>query len=136
MKGEVMIYTIEKKAFGIMLSFEGMMDEETAKKFAEDFMKILDSFVGSISLLINLINGKPMPAESQAAVNDCYKAVIQRGLIRSANIVPSPLMKLQMIRRAKEFGTYDKARYIDSSANPNWEQIALEWIEKGIDPDK
>ena len=131
-----MVYTIEKKPFGLMLSFDGMMDEGIAKKFAEDFMKIFDSFDCSISLLINLIKGKPMPAESQAAVNDCYKAVIKKGLIRSANIVPSSLMKLQMIRRAKEFGTYDKARYIDSSSNSNWEQIALDWIEKGIDPDK
>ncbi len=131
-----MVYAIEKKPYGIMLSFDGMMNEEIAKKFAVDFMKVLDSFDGSISILINLINGKPMPAESQGAVNNCYKAVVQKGLIRSVNIVPTSLMKLQMIRRAKEFGTYDKARYIDSSSSPNWEQIALDWIEKGIDPDK
>ena len=131
-----MIYTIERKPYGLRLAFDGMMGVEIAKNFAGEFMRIYAGIDGSICILIDLTKGKPMPPESQALVNDCYKAVLQKGLIRSANIIPSSLMKIQMVRLAKEHGTYDKARYIDSTVNPDWERIALDWIEKGIDPDQ
>lgn len=131
-----MVYTIEKKPYGIRLCFNGMMDEETAKNFVNDFNKVLDTIAGSISIMIDLINGSPMPGKSQILVNELYQKVIQKGLIRSANIVPSSMMKLQMVRLAKEHGTYDKARYINFSDNPGWEKIALDWLENGIDPDK
>ena len=131
-----MVYTIEKKPYGIKLSFDGMMDEEIAKNFAKEFMQVLNSIKGEIGILIDLSKGKPMPPAAQAAVNDCYKAVVQKGLTRSANIVSSAIMKTQMTRRAKEFGTYNKARYIESTTKANAEQIALDWIEKGIDPDQ
>ena len=130
-----MVYMIEKNSYGLKISFDGMMDEEIARRFAAEFMQSLNSIEGEISLMIDLSKGSPMPQAAQEAVNDCYKAVIQKGLIRSANIVSSTLMKMQMTRRAREFGTYNKARYIDTSAN-NYEQVALDWIEKGIDPDK
>ena len=131
-----MIYTIEKKPYGLRVAFDGMMDVETAKKFATEFMQILAGIDRSIGLLIDLNRAKPMPPESQAPVDECYKAVVRKGLTRAASIVPSAIMKMQMVRLSKEHGTYDKARYIDSTANSNWESIALNWIENGIDPDQ
>ncbi len=130
-----MIYTIEKKPYGLRVAFDGMMDAETAKKFAREFMQILAGIDRRLGILIDLTRARPMPPESQAPVNECYKAAIKKGVTRSASVVPSPLMKMQMVRLSKEHGTYDKERYIDSTANPNWESIALDWIERGIDPE-
>ncbi len=131
-----MIYSIKKEPFGLRVTFDGMMNEESSKSFSKEFLDILTTINGNVSILIDLRKGKPISPEAQAIVNDCYYAVIKKGLVRSANIVSSSIMKMQMIRRAKELGTYDKARYIDASLNENCEQIALDWIEKGIDPDK
>lgn len=131
-----MIYKIDKMTYGIRVTFDGMMNEEVAKDFAKEFLQVLSGVNGSMSILIDLRKGKPISAESQAILNDCYSAVIKRGLIRSANIVSSSLMRMQMERRARELGTYDKVRYIDSSADGNCEQIAVDWLERGIDPDK
>jgi hypothetical protein len=130
-----MIYTVERKDYGIKLSFDGLLDEENAKLFINDFNKIIDSINGSVSILIDLRKGMPMPGKSQELVNEGYTKILQKGLTRSANIVSSSLMKMQMIRLAKEHGTYEKARYIDSTNNPDCENEALNWIEKGIDPD-
>lgn len=131
-----MIYKIERARYGIRVTFDGMMEEDTAKEFAKEFMRLLAGINGSIGILIDLRKGMPISAGSQAALNECYREVVKKGLIRSANIVSSTVMKMQMMRRAKELGTYDKARYIDSSGNDRCEQVALDWIEKGIDPDK
>lgn len=131
-----MVYTIEKTRYGIRLSFDGMMTEEIAKNFAKEFMEVLNSTTGEIGILMELSKGKPMPPGAQAAVNECYQAVLQRGLTRSANIVASALMKAQMTRRAREFGTYSRTRYIDATAEADPEQVALDWLERGIDPDR
>ena len=131
-----MIYKIDKTPFGIRVTFDGMMNEEISKDFTKEFLQVLGGINGSVGILIDLRNGKPISPESQNALNDCYYAVMRKGLTRSANIVSSGLMKMQMMRRAKEMGTYDRARYIDSTADKNCERIALDWIERGIDPDK
>lgn len=131
-----MIYQIQKTPYGIRVGFDGMMDEQVAKEFAKEFLQVLTGVDGSMSILIDLRKGKPISAESQAILNECYYAVVRKGLIRSANIVSSPLMKMQMMRRAKELGTYDKVRYIDSSDNDGCERVALDWLERGVDPDK
>lgn len=131
-----MFYNIEKKPYGIKLTFDGLLDEENARKFASDFEETIDSFSGNIGILIDLTKGMPMPGNSQLIVNELYNKILKKGLTRSANIVTSTLMKMQMVRLAKEHGTYDKARYIDASANPGWEKTATDWIENSIDPDK
>ncbi len=128
-----MLYLIERTPYGIRVAFDGMMSEEIAKQFRSEFLQLLDSTPGEISILIDLRKGHPISVESQAIVNDCYHAVIRRGLTRSANLVASAMMKMQMVRRAKELGTFDKVRYIDASAD--CERLALDWLEKGIDPD-
>lgn len=131
-----MIYRIDKAPYGIRVTFDGMMNEDASKEFTKEFLQVLAGINGTVGIMIDLRNGKPISPESQNALNDCYYAVMRKGLTRSANIVSSGLMKMQMVRRAKELGTYDKARYIDSTSNSNFEQIALDWIERGIDPDK
>ncbi len=131
-----MIYKIEQAPYGIRVTFDGMMDEDIAKEFAKEFLRVLAGVDGEMSILIDLRKGKPISGKSQEALNECYNAVVRKGLIRSANIVSSPVMKMQMMRRAKELGTYEKVRYVDSSGDDNCEQIALNWLERGIDPDK
>lgn len=130
-----MIYTIEKKPYGIRLAFDGMLDLENAKKYRADIKRTIAEIGKPIGVLIDLRNAKPMPPESQEITKEVYSLVLKMGLTRAASIVPSSIMKSQMKRLAKENGTYDKARYIDSSTTSNWEQSASDWIEKGIDPD-
>lgn len=55
---------------------------------------------------------------------------------RSAVVLSNAILTLQFKRIAKETGIYEWERYIDASKNPNWEEIATDWLEKAIDPDK
>ena len=130
-----MFYKIEKKSYGFRLTFDGMLDPENAEKYTEELLAALATWTGSVGVMIDLTKAKPMPPESQKIVAAGYKAVLMKGLTRAVSVVPSGLMRMQMMRLAKENGTYDKARYIDSSTCPQWESVALNWIVLGIDPD-
>ncbi len=131
-----MIYHVDREPYGLRVTFDATMDERTASQFRDDFLQVLETVSGPISILIDLRRGGPISPRAQEYVATCYHAVDAKGLIRSANIVSSALMKLQMVRRAKELGTYEKVRYIDPSTQVDFEKVALEWLEKGIDPDR
>ena len=131
-----MFYSIEKKEYGIRIAFEGMLDEENARKYVAEFLPVLNSMVGEFGIIMDLTKAKPMPEASQVIVNEAYKAVLQKkGMNRSASIVSSPTMKMQMVRLAKERGVYDTTRYIDIETSADYEKAAVDWVAGGIDPD-
>jgi hypothetical protein len=39
-------------------------------------------------------------------------------------------------RFAKETGIYEWERYLNARGDTSWKQKALDWVVKGIDPDK
>jgi hypothetical protein len=132
-----MSYSIEKKEYGIRITFEGMLDSENANKYVAEFLQVLNTMVDEFGIIMDLTKAKPMPEESQVIVDEAYKAVLQKkGMNRAASIVSSTIMKIQMVRMAKEHGIYDKARYIDATTNVNYEKAAIDWVERGIDPDQ
>jgi hypothetical protein len=78
------------------------------------------------------LNERP---EQQGAVQELMRFVKAHGLVRSAVIVPTSRTALQIKQMA--FGTevLEWERYIDGS-DPECEAIALDWVERGIDPDR
>jgi len=79
---------------------------------------------------------KAAPPEVTELIGKAMMDVRAKGLQRSAVVLSSTVAKMQISRLAKQNGMYAVERYIDASTDPNWEQTALNWIEKGIDPDK
>ena len=53
-----------------------------------------------------------------------------KGMVRSAVLVPNALVKLQFERIAKESGIYEWERYF-SAEEPEFEASMNAWIEKG-----
>jgi hypothetical protein len=51
-------------------------------------------------------------------------------------ILANAVIQLQFRRLAKDSGIYAWERYISAADTPNWEQVATNWITKGVDPDK
>ena len=53
---------------------------------------------------------------------------------RNAVVLNSAIASLQARRIAKETGISEWVRYIDSSTEPDWERVAMEWLTAGADP--
>ena len=58
------------------------------------------------------------------------------GMVRSAVIFDNKRLAIQFKRIALQSDIYDYERYLDISETPNWEQAGLDWVIRGIDPDK
>jgi hypothetical protein len=85
--------------------------------------------------LVDLRGQKPYGEETNKIIQAAMTYVRERGMQRSAVILASAITKMQIMRLAKEAGMCAYERYFDASSEPAWERKALDWIERGIDPD-
>jgi hypothetical protein len=56
-------------------------------------------------------------------------------MTRSAVILSQGFLATQFKMIARDTGIYEWERYIDTSSNPNWENVAIDWVVNGKDPD-
>jgi hypothetical protein len=81
-------------------------------------------------------NLKPLPPDAQASMEEGQKLYKQKGMERSVVILNSASLTMQFKRIAKETGIYEWERYVDASKTADWEKVGLDWVKKGVDPDK
>lgn len=92
----------------------------------------LDTFYGQ---LVDLRGRRLDGLTNVDLVQEAMELVLAHGLQRSAVIVADSAVAMLTKRVALEMGVYACERYIDASAEPGWERLALEWLDHGLDPD-
>lgn len=130
------MYKIEKKHYGYRLTFDGFIKEDEMKQWVEESRQVLQTAPKEFGVFVDMRTLKPLPPESQKYMEEGQKSYKTKGMIRSVVILASAVTKLQFKRIAKETGIYEWERYLDVDTTPNWEQVGLDWIQHGIDPDK
>jgi len=130
------MYNIEKTNFGYQITFgDFIMPEEMTKWFEESKEKLATSY-NDFGLLVDMRALKPLPKEAQEIMQAGQKYYKMNGMKRSCVILNNPTTMMQFKRIAKNTGINTFERYIDSSANPNWMETAVNWLTNQVDPDK
>jgi hypothetical protein len=91
----------------------------------------LDPFYGQ---LVDLRDLRGICASDPALIEEGMNLVLACGLKRSAVIVSDPVTAMEVKRMAWETGVHEWERYLDASSEPDWERLALDWIDHAIDP--
>ncbi len=130
------MYKIEKAPHGVTLTFGGNMDKAEVEKWKAESEVFLRKMLGSFGVLIDMRSLKPLPPDAQKVMTDGQAIYKQKGMKRSAVILDNAVVIMQFKRLAKESGIYNWERYIDASKDSKWKQTAVDWLDKGIDPDK
>lgn len=133
---ELMMYTIEKRPSGFLLTFGGFMMVEEMQKWYDESLQALKTAPSIFGVIIDLRSLKPLPPEVQALMVKGQQAYKMRGMQRSCVILANELTKFQFMRLAKDSGIYTYERYIDAEATSNWVDIAVAWVRDNKDPDK
>jgi len=129
------MHRIEKHSYGYKLTFEGFIKKDGMKQWIEESKKALAAASAGFGIVVDMRDLKPLPADSQLAMEEGQKLYKAKGMKRSAVIVNSGIMKMQFQRLAKQSGIYEWERYIDASNQQNWKDLAEKWITKAMDPD-
>jgi hypothetical protein len=125
----------EKTAYGYTSAISGTLTPPEAAAWFEEVKRAVGSTHHAFHQLIDLRGQKPNPPQSQAIVEQAMGWVREQGMVRSAVVLSDTIMRMQIMRLAKEVGMYAYERYFDASKNPNWQKEAMAWIEQGVDPD-
>ena len=129
------MFKVEKTDFGVRLKISGLIEIEEVKKWKDEMLKALDKVKDPFNVFGDIQGFKPGSEDVQKIFVEVQKAYKDKGMKKSVVITDSTITKIQLKRTAKESGIYEWERYISSENNPKWEQQALDWITKNIDPD-
>ncbi len=130
------MYKIDKKDYGYLLTFSGMINLDEMSKWVEDSKKALIGAPLSFGVVIDMRDLKPIAEDVKKKMEEGQKLYKQKGMVRSAVILNSAVLTLQFKRIAQKSGIYKTERYVNASKVSDWEKVASDWVKNEIDPDK
>lgn len=129
------MYTAEKTDYGVRFTFGGLLSAEECRNWLKETIQLLDNSVGDLCVFVDMRTLAPLDPEGQEVMQEGQRLCRQRGMKRSVVILSSPVIRMQFQHIAHDTGIYKWERYIDASQTPGWEQVGLDWLLNGIDPD-
>ena len=129
------MYKIEKHRVGYFLTFSDYLSAPDAHNWLHKSKSILEhDNPNGFGVIVDMRTLQLLPKEARGILIKGQKYFQNRGMIRSAVILKDSITKYQFIKIAQESGIWEGERYIDASIIPNWNTVALQWVENGIDP--
>ena len=130
------MYKVQETDYGLEFSLEGFVQEEEMKSFSKEVGKVMRKLTQGFGILADMRGMSTLPPESRAVMEHNMELAKQAGMGRSAEIVNDFIAAMQFRRMAKEAGISSLMRQIDAGSVADCKRIAIDWIVKGIDPDK
>src|SRR5271157_132467 len=128
------MYTIEKRSSGFVIAFGGFIEQVEMQKWFEESKRQLIGVIGSFGVIVDMRTLAPLPPAAQGIMVEGQKLYKNAGMQRSAVVLHNAVTTAQFRRLAKESGIDAFERYLDASAEPNWQQKAVNWVKAGVDP--
>lgn len=128
------MFNIEETNYGYRMNFDGFLKRDEVAAWVAETKKTLKR-ARAFGILVDLRGASAFPADAQDTLFEGILYCKERGMERASIVVANPISKIQAIRFTKETGIYPLVRYLDASSDPDWEQGAMDWLLKGIDPD-
>lgn len=130
------MYELHETEHGIKIVFKGFMEKEELQRWAHEIAPVAKKLAKGFCVLHDMRGMFPLPPEAREFMKRNMELAKKGGQGRSAQIVDDAIAAIQFKRLAKEVGLSDTMRQIDASSVSDCERVAMDWIVKGIDPDK
>jgi hypothetical protein len=128
------MHRIEETSYGYRLTFEGFLQRDEAGELLAKMKSTVRPKNGGFAVLLDMRHSRAFPAEAQDLIQSALAFCQNAGLERNAVVLNSAIATLQARRLAKQTGIAPWIRYIDASAEPEWEKAAVGWLADAVDP--
>lgn len=126
--------TVTPTTYGYRTEISAPLQAADVKMWTEEIRSVVRGRP-AFSQLVDIRNNTARDEDTTRMIEETMQWVRANGLQRSAVIVASPTLKMQVQRLARNTGVDTYERYLDAASDPQWEQKALAWLERGVDPD-
>ena len=127
--------TLRPTPYGLAMTAPGFLTVEETRAWFEELKAQATAIGQPFGLLVDIRGQKGQSPEVNAIIQDAMTWLKTHGLRRSCVVLDSALARMQVTRLARQSGVYAWERYLDASAEPDWEATAVAWIRDGKDPD-
>lgn len=128
------MYSIEPAEYGVKLTFEGFIDAAEMNRWLDESRKFLNGLEKDFCVFVDMRNLKPLSPLEKDIIKRGQMLYKSMGMKRSVVILSNPVTNLQFTKIAHESGIFEGERYIDASRVSDWEQVALDWLIRGVQP--
>lgn len=122
-------------AYGYHVIISDPLTLEEATEWTEQTRETVSQRNSEFVAFFDLRKFTIVPPECKDVIEELERYCIDRGLKRTVMIVNDELTAGQLKVSAQRTGAYAWERQIDASANPDWENVAMDWLLHGTDPD-
>jgi hypothetical protein len=119
------MYSIQRTSFGYYVVIEGTFDDAEAAQFKDEIRARLTGSIESFSAIVDI---------GQSHLCESIDVAFGGGMQRVAAIYNSPIIRDMLKQFAFLLGRNPVGRYIDASKVDNPDQVALDYIEHGVEP--
>lgn len=130
------MYKIEKTELGFHLTFGGSITKVELERWYEESKGALRTIPIPFGVIIDMRTLNPLPEDAQSVMVRGQAMYRKSGMLRSCVILKDAITVIQFRRLAKKSGIYAHERYLDVATYPDWEQHAIDWVVRAIDPTK
>lgn len=130
------MYKIEQTEYGLKMVFQGFIDKEELKRCHREVAQLVPKLKKGFSILHDMRGMKTLPADARELQKRSMENAKKAGFGKSTQIADNVIAAMQFKRLSKEAGISDTTRQIDASSVSDCEKVAIDWLVKGIDPDK
>jgi hypothetical protein len=128
------MYRIDKQPYGFRLTFGGFIAKDEMSKWVAEAEKALALVPGAFGVFVDMRTLKPLPSDSQQEMKKGQVLFKAKGMQRSVVVLCDAITTTQFRRIGKETGIDKWERYIDASANPDWESRGIAWLKTSQEP--
>ncbi len=127
-------YNVETTDYGLHLVFNGFVSPDEVTQMNTEIERAVTGLQEGFGVLVDMRANRAFSNEVAELLKTQVGIVKERGMSRAAVVLQSAIMTLQARRITTETEATLIIRFIDSSANSNWEKTAIDWITKGTEP--
>lgn len=129
--------SVERTNYGYKVTLAGFVIAAEMHSWLENIHQLLKEHGDEpFGVIIDIRKLRILSSEARQAMIAGKEVFDLKNLKRVALVVDGLVTTLRYRQIAREIGDYCCERFLDASRTKNWEQVALAWVQDGIDPDR
>ncbi len=129
------MYKFEKQDFGLKLTISGDLTEQEISGMTVELKSLVGAIRQPFSIFVDAREVMTLNQSVFHLLSECQRIVKDAGRQSAAIVVNSPILKSQGQRITLDSGSTEAVRFIYSDKTEGWEEVAMDWILNGIEPD-